>query len=36
MWRCSECGGLGDIDQIPDQCPSCGTSKETLYAYLED
>jgi hypothetical protein len=36
VWRCSECGDLGDIDQIPDHCPSCGNSKEALYAYLED
>ncbi|GAA0545597.1 rubredoxin-like domain-containing protein [Halorubrum ejinorense] len=36
VWRCSECGELGDIDQIPDHCPSCGASRETLYAYLED
>lgn len=36
LWRCSECGELGDIDQIPDHCPSCGTSKEAIYAYLED
>lgn len=36
VWRCSECGELGDIDQIPEQCPSCGASRENLYAYLED
>lgn len=36
LWRCSECGELGDIDQIPDRCPSCGSGREELYAYLED
>jgi rubrerythrin len=36
VWRCSECGELGDINQIPDHCPSCGASEDTLYAYLED
>jgi hypothetical protein len=36
VWRCSECGELGDIDRLPDCCPSCGAGKDTLYAYLED
>jgi len=36
VWRCSECGELGELNQIPDHCPSCGASKDTLYAYLED
>jgi rubrerythrin len=36
VWRCSECGELGDINQIPDRCRNCGADKETLYAYLED
>ena len=36
LWRCIECGELGNIEKIPDHCPSCGTGKEDLYAYLED
>lgn len=36
LWRCSECGELGDVEEIPDRCPNCGSSREALYAYLED
>lgn len=35
-WRCSVCGEIGDIDNIPDGCPNCGSRQEELYAYLED
>lgn len=24
LWRCSECGEVGDIEQLPDRCPFCG------------
>lgn len=24
LWRCAECGELGDVEQIPDLCPFCG------------
>lgn len=36
LWRCSECGEVGDIEAMPDRCPSCGTGAENLYAHLED
>lgn len=36
VWRCSNCGELGAIDEIPDECPNCGEGREGLYAYLED
>lgn len=36
MWRCSNCGELGDIDTIPEACPSCGASKEHIYYWIED
>jgi ABC-type ATPase with predicted acetyltransferase domain len=36
LWRCSECGELGDLERIPDECPGCGKGREHLYAYLED
>lgn len=36
VWRCTECGELGDVNHVPDRCPSCGSGREELYAYLED
>ncbi|MGB9985525.1 DUF7130 family rubredoxin-like protein [Salarchaeum japonicum] len=36
VWRCSECGELGDLEELPERCPSCGRGRELLYAYLED
>ena len=36
LWRCSECGEMGDIESMPDRCPNCGTAGENLYAHLED
>ncbi|WP_336025121.1 DUF7130 family rubredoxin-like protein [Halobellus salinisoli] len=36
LWRCVNCGELGDLDEIPDRCPGCGGPREDLYAYLED
>lgn len=36
MWRCSECGEMGDIDGLPDECPSCSASKSELYYCTED
>ena len=34
LWRCAECGGLGDIGDVPQICPSCGASGEG-YCYTE-
>ena len=37
MWRCLECGEMGDIDaDIPDNCPNCGTERENIYYWTED
>jgi hypothetical protein len=37
MWRCSECGEMGDLsDSFPEQCPNCGTEKENVYYWTED
>ena len=37
MWRCLECGEMGELDQdLPENCPSCGTERENLYYWTED
>jgi hypothetical protein len=37
LWRCSECGELGDLqDSFPEACPNCGTEKENVYYWTED
>ncbi|QRV17145.1 DUF7130 family rubredoxin-like protein [Haloterrigena salifodinae] len=37
MWRCMECGEMGDIDTgLPDECPNCGTERENLMYWTED
>jgi hypothetical protein len=36
MWRCSDCGEMGDIEEMPDACPSCDAAKERLYYWTED
>ena len=37
MWRCWECGEMGKIESdLPDECPSCGATKEELYYWAED
>jgi len=36
LWRCSDCGELGDIDEVPDSCPSCGAPAESIYWWTED
>ncbi|QKY20715.1 hypothetical protein B4589_010115 [Halolamina sp. CBA1230] len=36
VWRCADCGELGDIDEIPDECPSCGADRTALYYWTED
>lgn len=37
MWRCTECGEMGQIDEgIPDECPNCGSPKEDLMYWTED
>ncbi|WP_435334569.1 DUF7130 family rubredoxin-like protein [Haloarchaeobius sp. TZWWS8] len=37
MWRCEECGEMGELDdEMPEQCPSCGAAKEHLFRAVED
>lgn len=36
LWRCSDCGALGPIDEFPDACPDCGAARERLYYWIED
>jgi len=36
MWRCSNCGEMGDLDELPDACPNCGAEREQLYYWTED
>lgn len=36
IWRCSQCGEVGDIEELPDGCPNCGAAKEELYYWMED
>lgn len=36
LWRCSECGELGEIETLPDQCPNCDAPKEAIYYWIED
>lgn len=37
MWRCDECGEMGDVDGgPPEACPNCGAPKQHLYRVQED
>jgi len=36
MWRCMECGEMGSIELLPDECPSCEAGRESLYYSTED
>ena len=36
MWRCMECGEMGEIESLPEQCPNCTASRESLYYWTED
>ncbi|AWB28110.1 DUF7130 family rubredoxin-like protein [Halococcoides cellulosivorans] len=36
MWRCYECGEMGQIDDVPEACPSCGAPRESIYYYTDD
>lgn len=37
MWRCDECGEMGDIDDgTPDRCPACGAQREAIGYVRED
>ena len=36
MWRCSSCGEMGELGDIPQECPNCGAPKEDIYYWTED
>jgi predicted RNA-binding Zn-ribbon protein involved in translation (DUF1610 family) len=36
MWRCSDCGEMGDIHDLPEECPDCGAERERLFYWTED
>lgn len=37
MWRCAECGEMGDLDSgRPDGCPNCGAPPEAIAKARED
>ncbi|WP_251342042.1 DUF7130 family rubredoxin-like protein [Haloplanus halophilus] len=36
VWRCSRCGAVGDIDDMPEACPDCDAPREDLYYWTED
>lgn len=36
MWRCADCGEMGDIADLPETCPNCGASREEVYYYVDD
>jgi len=36
VWRCAECGEVGDLETVPGACPGCGAEREALYAWIED
>ncbi|MEF8820656.1 MAG: hypothetical protein V5A52_00115 [Halovenus sp.] len=36
MWRCWKCGEMGQIEDIPEECPSCNAPKEEIYYWQED
>lgn len=36
LWRCWQCGALGELSRIPERCPDCGAAKEELYYWIED
>jgi predicted RNA-binding Zn-ribbon protein involved in translation (DUF1610 family) len=36
MWRCSDCGEMGEITALPETCPNCGAPREEIYYYVDD
>ncbi|MFB6101783.1 MAG: rubredoxin-like domain-containing protein [Haloplanus sp.] len=36
VWRCSQCGAVGDLGELPEACPDCDAPREDLYYWTED
>lgn len=36
VWRCGQCGEVGELDSMPDRCPSCDAPREELYYLTQD
>ena len=36
VWRCSQCGAIGDLESWPAACPDCDAPREDLYYWTED
>lgn len=36
VWRCSQCGAVGELGELPDACPDCDAPREDLYYWTED
>ena len=36
MWRCTDCGAVGPIEELPETCPDCGAPAESIYYWTED
>lgn len=36
VWRCLQCGEVGDIDTFPEHCPGCNAPREHVYYWIED
>jgi hypothetical protein len=36
VWRCSQCGAIGDLENWPAACPDCDAPREDLYYWTED
>lgn len=35
-WECAQCGAIGDIEELPEECPDCGAPPEDIYYRTED
>ena len=35
-YHCGDCGAMLPVDELPDQCPACGASKDAFVLEAED
>ena len=35
-WRCNQCGEVGDINDLPEECPNCGADRTEIFYVIED